>query len=473
MTGASSTAAARQLKTINPATEQVLKEYEIYTKEQLSRLVKQARQTFLEWKNNIDRRAEYLYSFSKELRKNKENLAKTVTQEMGKAIKEARSEVEKCAWTIEYYADHGKIFSTSEVVNTDARKSTITFQPLGVVGSIMPWNFPYWQSLRFAAPSLMAGNVIILKPASSTMQCGIEIENMFDKAGVPEGVFQTAIGDSAIAETLIDSNGINAVTFTGSVPVGAKVAQRATSQLKKTVLELGGSDPFIVCEDADIEKASTGAVKGRFINCGQSCIASKRFIVVKEIANEFTEKFVQKTEKLKVGDPLSDDTNLGPVVNAKSLDNMEGIVDRTIKSGAELLTGGERANSIGYFFRPTIFKNVLPTMEIAQEEVFGPIAPIITADNEEEAMGIANDSKFGLGASIWTQDLEKAEKLSEMVESGIVTVNSMVVSDPRVPFGGIKNSGFGRELSRYGMLEFVNIKSIRFYDQLIYDHHVE
>jgi acyl-CoA reductase-like NAD-dependent aldehyde dehydrogenase len=474
MTGASSTAAtARQLKTINPATEQVLKEYEIFNKEQLTRLVKQSRQTFLEWKNNIDRRSEHLYSFAKELRKNKESLAKTVTQEMGKAIKEARSEVEKCAWTIEYYADHGKIFSTSEIVNTDARKSTIKFQPLGVVGSIMPWNFPYWQSLRFAAPSLMAGNVIILKPASATMQCGIEIENMFKKAGAPEGVFQTAIGDSAIAEQLIDSNGINAVTFTGSVPVGAKVAQRATSQLKKTVLELGGSDPFIVCEDADIEKASTGAVKGRFINCGQSCIASKRFIVVEEIADEFTEKFVQKTEKLKVGDPLSDETDLGPVVNSKSLENMEGIVDRTIKSGAELLTGGERAYSPGYFLRPTIFKNVLPSMEIAQEEVFGPIAPIITAENEEEAMRIANDSKFGLGASIWTQDLEKAERLSETVESGIVTVNSMVVSDPRVPFGGIKNSGFGRELSRYGMLEFVNIKSVRFYDQLIYDHHVE
>ena len=474
MTGASSSAAtARQLKTINPATEQVLKEYEIFNKEQLTRLVKQSRQTFLEWKNNIDRRSEHLYSFAKELRKNKESLANIVTQEMGKAIKEARSEVEKCAWTIEYYADHGKIFSTSEIVNTDARKSTIKFQPLGVVGSIMPWNFPYWQSLRFAAPSLMAGNVIILKPASATMQCGIEIENMFNKAGVPAGVFQTAIGDSAIAEQLIDSNGINAVTFTGSVPVGAKVAQRATSQLKKTVLELGGSDPFIVCEDADIEKASTGAVKGRFINCGQSCIASKRFIVVEEIADEFTEKFVQKTEKLKVGDPLSDETDLGPVVNSKSLENMEGTVDRTIKSGAELLTGGERAYSPGYFLRPTIFKNVLPSMEIAQEEVFGPIAPIITAENEEEAMRIANDSKFGLGASIWTQDLEKAEKLSETVETGIVTVNSMVVSDPRVPFGGIKNSGFGRELSRYGMLEFVNIKSVRFYDQLIYDHHVE
>ena len=474
MTGASSTAAtAGKLKTINPATEQVLNEYEIFTKEQLDKLVKQARQTFLEWKNNIDRRAECLYSFAKALRKNKDNLAKIATQEMGKAIKEARSEVEKCAWTIEYYADHGKIFTAGEVVNTDARKSTIKFQPLGVVGSIMPWNFPYWQSLRFASPSLMVGNVIILKPASATMQCGIEIEKMFDKAGAPEGVFQTVVGDSAIAGTLIDSNGINAVTFTGSVPVGAKVAQRATSQLKKTVLELGGSDPFVVCEDADIDKASTGAVKGRFINCGQSCIASKRFIVVKEIADEFTEQFVQKTEKLKVGNPLSDDTDLGPVVNAKSLENMEGVVDRTIKSGAELLTGGERANSIGYYFSPTIFKNVLPAMEIAQEEVFGPIAPIISADNEEEAMRIANDSKFGLGASIWTQDLEKAEKLSEIVESGIVTVNSMVVSDPRVPFGGIKNSGFGRELSRYGMLEFANIKSVRFYDQLIYDHHVE
>jgi acyl-CoA reductase-like NAD-dependent aldehyde dehydrogenase len=474
MTGASSTAAtARQLKTINPATEEIINQYQIMTKEQINDKVKKARSTFPDWKRDIDKRTDFLYAFAKELRKNKEHLAKTVTQEMGKAIKEARSEVEKCAWTIEYYADHGKIFSTGEVVNTDARKSTITFQPLGVVGSIMPWNFPYWQSLRFAAPSLMVGNTIVLKPASATMQCGIEIEKMFEKAEVPEGVFQTAVGDSSIAETLIDSSGITAVTFTGSVPVGAKVAQRATSQLKKTVLELGGSDPFIVCEDADIEKASTGAVKGRFINCGQSCIASKRFIVVKEVADEFTERFVQKTEKLKVGDPLSDDTDLGPVVNAKSLENMEGIVDRTIKSGAELLTGGERANSIGYFFRPTIFKNVLPAMEIAQEEVFGPIAPIITADNEEEAMRIANESKFGLGASIWTQDLEKAERLSEMVESGMVTVNSMVVSDPRVPFGGIKNSGFGRELSRYGMLEFVNIKSVRFYDQLIFDHHVE
>ena len=463
----------KTIKTVNPATEEIIQEYEVMTKEQINDKVKKARNTFQNWKKDASKRTDLLHDFANELRKDKENLARTATKEMGKAIKESRSEVEKCAWAIEYYADHGQIFSTGEIVNTDARKSIITFQPLGVIGSIMPWNFPYWQGLRFAAPSLMVGNTIVLKPASATMQCGIEIEKTFDKAGVTQGVFQTLVGDSKIAETLIDSNGINAITFTGSVPVGAKVAQRATSKLKKTVLELGGSDPFIVCADADIEKASTGAVKGRFINCGQSCIASKRFIVVKEVVDEFTEKFVQKTEQLRVGDPLSEETDVGPLVNAKSLENMEGIVNRTSKTGAELLTGGERINGKGYFFKPAIFKNVSPEMEIAQEEVFGPVAPIITANDEKQALEMANDSKFGLGASIWTQDLEKAERLSSMVDSGIVTVNNVVVSDPRVPFGGIKNSGFGRELSRYGMLEFVNIKSVRFYDQLVHNHHVE
>ena len=376
------------------------------------------------------------------------------------------------SWTIEYYADNGKIFTSDEIVNTDARKSVIIFEPIGVIGSIMPWNFPYWQALRFAAPSLMAGNTIVLKPASATMQCGIEIEKAFINAGIPRGIFQTMIGDSSTAETLIDSE-INAVTFTGSVQVGGKVAQRATSQLKKTVLELGGSDPFIVCEDADIEKASTGAVKGRFINCGQSCIASKRFIVTKKIAGEFIEKFVSKTEKLRVGDPLLDDTDIGPLVNSKSLNNIESLVSKSVKEGAEVATGGERYNSKGFFYRPTILKKVSPKMEVASEEVFGPIAPVITVEEERDAIKVANNSKYGLGASIWTQDLEKAEKLSRAIESGIVTVNNVVISDPRVPFGGIKNSGFGRELSRYGMLEFVNVKSIRFYDQLVLNHHVE
>jgi acyl-CoA reductase-like NAD-dependent aldehyde dehydrogenase len=461
-----------KIKTINPTTEEIIQEYEIMTKEQIDDKVKKARNTFQDWKRNANKRTDLLHDFANELRKNKETLAKTATTEMGKPIKEARSEVEKCTWVMEYYADNGQIFSTDEVVNTDARKTVIKFQPIGVIGSIMPWNFPYWQALRFAAPSLMIGNTIVLKPASATMQCGIEIEKAFDRAGLPDGVFQTLVGDSSIAESLIDSD-INAVTFTGSVPVGAKVAQRATSQVKKTVLELGGSDPFIVCEDADVEKASSGATKGRFINCGQSCIASKRFIVVKNVANDFIEKFVQKTERLKVGDPLSDDTDIGPLVNASGLKKIDSQVKESVKEGAEVLTGGEQIGKKGYFYKPTVLKNVNPEMSIAQEEVFGPVAPIIVADDEVEAIELANNSDYGLGASIWTQDLDKAERLSSSVESGIVSVNNVVASDPRVPFGGVKKSGFGRELSRYGMLEFVNIKSVRLYDQLVHNHYVE
>ena len=462
-----------ELITINPTTEKIINKYTIMTKETVGTIVEKSRNAYKEWVKDLDKRIDSLYHVAQELRKNKENLSRTATNEMGKAIKEARAEIDKCVWAIEYFADNGKNFIHDESFNTDARKSIIKFEALGVIASIMPWNFPYWQALRFAAPSLIAGNTIVLKPASATMQCGIEIEKTFDKAGLSEGIFQTVIGDSSVAEILVDSD-VNAVTFTGSVPVGAKVAQRATSQLKKTVLELGGSDPFIVCADADIEKASTGAVKGRFINCGQSCIASKRFIVVKNIANEFIEKFIQKTEKLKVGDPSSDDTDLGPLVNAKALKTIESQVNDSIKEGAEILTGGEQiVGNKGYFYKPTILGNITPNMRIVNEEVFGPVAPTLIAENEKEAIKLANDSEFGLGASIWTQDLENAEVLSSIIKSGIVSVNNVVVSDPRVPFGGIKKSGFGRELSRYGMLEFVNIKSIRLYDQLIHEHYVE
>ncbi|MGB9167368.1 MAG: NAD-dependent succinate-semialdehyde dehydrogenase [Nitrososphaeraceae archaeon] len=462
-----------KFKTINPTTEEIVNEYENMSYENIDKTVIKAKNAFNTWKENFKKRDIYLHSFAIEFRKNKENLAKVATMEMGKPIKEARTEIEKCAWTMEYYADNGQVFMTDEIVNTDARKSFITFEPLGVIASIMPWNFPYWQALRFAAPSLIAGNTIVLKPASATVQCGLEIEKIFNKVGLPEGVFQTVVGNSNIAEYLIDSDNVNAVTFTGSVPVGSKVAQRATSQLKKTVLELGGSDPFIVCDDADIDKASAGAVKGRFINCGQSCIASKRFFVVKKVANEFIEKFTQNTEKLHVGDPLDENTDIGPLITLQSLEFIDEVIHSSIKDGAELLLGGERLSRKGYFYEPTILKNVTPKMRVAKEETFGPVAPITIVENEMEAIKFANESEFGLGASIWTQDLDKAERLSRLVQSGIVTVNSVVVSDPRVPFGGIKNSGFGRELSKYGLFEFVNIKSVRFYDQLIRNHHVE
>jgi acyl-CoA reductase-like NAD-dependent aldehyde dehydrogenase len=461
------------IKTVNPSTEEVIAEYENITKDEIINKTKKAKEAFYEWKKDSKKRTGFLHDFAQQLRKDKENLARTATIEMGKAIKEARSEVEKCAWAIEYFADNGPLFATDEIINADARKTVVAFEPIGVIGSVMPWNFPYWQAMRFTAPSLMVGNTAVLKPASATMQCGIQIEKTFDKVGLPEGVFQTLVGDSSIVEALIDSKYVNAMTFTGSVTAGSKVAQRATAKIKKTVLELGGSDPFIVCEDADIEKASSGAVKGRFINCGQSCIASKRFIVVKKIANEFIEKFVEKTEKLRVGDPLKDDTDMGPLVNSNGLEKLNNQVKGSIKEGAEVITGGEQMDGKGYFYKPTVIKNVTTKMTLAQEEVFGPVAPIIIADDDIGAIDIANDTEYGLGASIWTQDLDKADKFSKMVQSGIVSVNNVVASDPRVPFGGVKNSGFGRELSRYGMLEFVNIKTVRFYDQLVHQHHVE
>lgn len=460
------------IKTINPATEEIIAEYQNITEADLTSKVAKSREAFSKWKTDIKNRSVFLHLMAENLRKDKESLAKVATKEMGKPLKESLAEVEKCAWAMEFYGDNGETFLNPEIINTDARKSFVAFDPIGVIASIMPWNFPYWQALRFAAPSLMAGNTIVLKPASVTMQCGIEMEKLFLKTGFPEGVFQTLVSNSSMAEKLIDSN-INAVTFTGSNIVGAKVAQRATSQIKKCVLELGGSDPFIVCSDADVEKASTGAVKGRFINCGQSCIASKRFFVVKNLAKEFIEKFVQKVEKLNVGDPMSDSTDIGPLVNADGLNRIEEMVQDAVAKGARILTGGKRLKDKGYFYAPTVLDNITPDMMVAHEEVFGPVAPVTIVEDENEAIRLANSSQYGLGASIWTQNLDKAEKLSRQVESGIVTVNNVVISDPRIPFGGVKQSGFGRELSKYGMLEFVNVKSVRYYDQLVQYHRVE
>jgi succinate-semialdehyde dehydrogenase/glutarate-semialdehyde dehydrogenase/succinyl-CoA reductase len=441
-------------------------------KEQVFQLVGKAKRAFPEWKKDYEKRRSYIYNLVEYLIMNYIELGIVVTSEMGKPIKESTGEVEKCAWALEFYADHGDSFLADEVLNTDARKSFLTFEPLGVIGSIMPWNFPYWQALRFAAPCLMAGNVIVMKPSRITLQSGIEIEKAFTESGIPDGIFQTIVGSVESANHLIDSE-INAVTFTGSTNAGAKVGQRAANNLKKCVLELGGSDPFIVLDDAIIEKAVEGAVKGRFINCGQSCVASKRFFVGKNIAKDFIELFIKKASQLKVGDPTSIETDIGPLSSKDGLETISGIVEDAKMNGAEILLGGSEIDGKGYFYQPTILTNVKPNMRIAKEETFGPVAPITIVDNESEAIRLANDTEFGLGASIWTKDLAKAEKISRRIESGIVSVNNVVISDPRIPFGGIKHSGFGRELSRYGILEFVNIKSVRFYDNLTHHHYVE
>ena len=441
-------------------------------KDQVNQLVSKAKRAFPEWKKDYEKRRSYVYNLVEHLKKNKKELAKIATAEMGKTIKESIGEIEKCAWALEFYADYGDSFISDEVLNTDARKSFLTFEPLGVIGSIMPWNFPYWQALRFAAPCLMAGNVIVMKPSRVTIQSGIEIEKAFADAGIPDGIFQTVVGSVDSANHLIDSD-VNAVTFTGSTNAGAKVGERAAMNLKKCVLELGGSDPFIVLDDAIIEKAAEGAVKGRFINCGQSCVASKRFFVGKNIAENFIELFIKNASKLKVGEPSSMETDMGPLSSKESLETISSIVEDAKQKGAEILLGGSKMDRKGYFYQPTILTNIKPNMRIAKEETFGPVAPITIVENESEAVKLANDVEFGLGASIWTRDLQKAEKMSRRIESGIVSVNNVVLSDPRIPFGGIKHSGFGRELSRYGMLEFVNIKSVRFYDNLVHHHYVE
>jgi succinyl-CoA reductase len=461
-----------QITTVNPTTGEDIANYSAMDKNQVFDLVGKAKRAYPEWKKDYEKRRSYIYHLVEYLKKNKTELAKVATTEMGKPLKESIGEVEKCAWALEFYADHGDSFLADEVLNTDARKSFLTFEPLGVIGSIMPWNFPYWQALRFAAPCLMAGNVIVMKPSRITMQSGIEIEKAFTESGIPDGIFQTVVGSVESANHLIDSD-VNAVTFTGSTNAGAKVGERAARHLKKCVLELGGSDPFIVLDDAIIEKAAEGAVKGRFINCGQSCVASKRFFVGKNIADEFIDLFIKKASQLKIGDPMSIETDIGPLSSKDGLETISGIVEDAKEKGAEILLGGSEIDGKGFFYKPTILRNIKPNMRIAREETFGPVAPITIVENESEAVKLANESEFGLGASIWTKDLAKADKMSRRIESGIVSVNNVVISDPRIPFGGIKHSGFGRELSRYGMLEFVNLKSVRFYDNLTHHHYVE
>jgi succinate-semialdehyde dehydrogenase/glutarate-semialdehyde dehydrogenase/succinyl-CoA reductase len=446
-------------ETVNPATGKTLKRYKSSTKGDVDKAVTKAKKALEKWRQlSPAKRAIYLERTAKTLRAQKEKLARTITQEMGKPIKESLPEVAKCAWALEYYSENGPKFLNPEATKTDATDSYVAFDPLGVIGSIMPWNFPLWQCIRFAAPALMVGNTTVFKPSSITPQSGLALQNAFESTGSISGIFSIVLGSAQVANYLIESDTV-AVSFTGSVNAGRMVAQRASSQLKKFVLELGGSDPFIVLEDADIEAASTGAVAGRFINNGQSCIATKRIFVVKNVLDEFLEKLVKKTKSLRVGDPLSPETDIGPMVREDALKTLDGQVKDALRQGARLELGGER---------------LTPEMRMMKEETFGPAAPVMAVKDENEAIRHANNSEFGLGATVWGTDTRRAEKVAREISAGLVTVNNVVVSDPRMPFGGVRHSGIGRELSRYGMLEFTNIKSVRVYEKSPLAHaHVE
>jgi acyl-CoA reductase-like NAD-dependent aldehyde dehydrogenase len=452
--------AATIIETVNPTSGKVIAKYQNMTEDEIHERVNNARLALQTWKNlDIGERCSITRNLGRVMRKNKEAYAKLITEEMGKPIRQATAEIEKCAWLCDYYSETAETFLRDELIPTEFRKSFVSFEPLGVIAGIMPWNFPFWQAMRFAVPALTAGNVEILKHSSICLGSAIKLEEAFIEAGFPENVFQTVIGNSTVGETLIKSK-IDAVSVTGSINTGKRIAELASQDLKKFVLELGGSDPFIVLDDADLNQTAYMATQSRLLNTGQSCIAAKRFIVVKEIADKFTKLFVENTEAEQVGDPMNPKTTVGPLVRESQRQALSTQVqDAKIKEG-KILTGGNPVHGDGYFYEPTIVSNVSQDMKIIREEVFGPAAPIIIVNNEEEAVAEANNSEFGLGASIWTNNLERGMRLARRIQSGIVSINEMVKSDPRLPFGGTKLSGIGRELSEFGIKEFVNIKSV-------------
>src|SRR5713101_1374978 len=380
--------------------------------------------------------------------------------EMGKPVTQGEAEVEKCAWGCEYYAEHAARFLAPEPRETDAARSYVRFDPLGPVLAVMPWNFPFWQVFRFAAPALMAGNAGILKHASNVPRCALEIERVFRAAGLPEGLFGTVLVGPAAVPALIADARIRAVTLTGSDRAGSQVAEQAGRHLKKTVLELGGSDPFIVLEDADLERAATTAVEARLINSGQSCIAAKRFIVVEHVAERFLERFTSEMRARRVGDPLDPATQVGPQARLDLRENLHRQVQESVKRGARLVLGGQVPAGQGAFYPPTVLIAVEPGMPAFDQETFGPVAAVIRAKDEADAIRLANASPYGLGASVWTADVKRGERVAREIDAGSVFVNALVKSDPRLPFGGVKRSGYGRELSQYGLREFVNIKTV-------------
>ncbi|MCO6474497.1 MAG: NAD-dependent succinate-semialdehyde dehydrogenase [Melioribacteraceae bacterium] len=449
------------IETVNPATGKLVKKFDEIDEKQINVLIETAHSTFLEWKETtFEFRKKLMLKAAEILRTKKTDYGRTLTLEMGKTLKQAEAEVEKCAWVCEYYADNAEKILSDEIIKTDASESYVRFDPLGVVLAVMPWNFPLWQVFRFAAPALMAGNIGLLKHASNVPMSAIAIEEIFKDAGFPNGAFTTLLIGSSKVEKVINHKYVKAVTLTGSEPAGAKVASAAGKKLKKSVMELGGSDPFIILSDADLQEAVDVGVTARLINNGQSCIAAKRFIMVEDIADEYEQAFVEKMKAVKIGDPMLEDTELGPIAREDLLIELDTQIKNSVKAGAKILTGGERIDMEGYYYPATVISNVQKGMTAYEEELFGPAAIMIRAKDEEDAINIANDTDFGLGASLWTKDITKAKSLARKINSGSVFINGMVKSDPRLPFGGVNISGYGRELSHYGIKEFVNIKTV-------------
>ena len=409
---------------------------------------------------SIEERCELMKNAATVILENKQDYARTISLEMGKLYREALAEVEKCAWVCEYYAEFGPAFLADEEIASDASRSFVAYQPMGTVLAVMPWNFPFWQVLRFAAPALIAGNTGVLKHASNVPQCALAIEDIFRQAGFPENVFRTLMIRASQVQAVIEDPRVHAVTLTGSEPAGRKVASVASDNVKKSVLELGGSDAFVVLEDADLDLAVNQAVASRYLNCGQSCIAAKRFIVVDAIAEDFLARFKAGVEALQVGDPMDESTTMGPMARVDLRDELHQQVIDSINAGAIAVTGCEPIAGNGAYYKPSILDGVTPGVRAYQEEFFGPVAIVIRARDEADALRIANDSPFGLGGSVWTRDSKRGENFARQLQSGACFVNGMVKSDPRLPFGGTKRSGYGRELSRHGIREFVNAKTI-------------
>jgi acyl-CoA reductase-like NAD-dependent aldehyde dehydrogenase len=452
---------AEYIYSINPSTEEIMGSYQLHTEEQIEKTLSEAQKAFLAWKEeSFSKRSDLMRKAASCLRQNKLKYAGLMTAEMGKPIAESEFEVEKCAWNCEFYAENAERFLSKDPRVSSATESYIQYMPLGVILAIMPWNYPFWQVFRFAAPALMAGNTAILKHASNVPQCALAIEEIFREAGFPAGAFQTLFVPGARVSKLIEHPAIAAITLTGSESAGSQAASCAGRVLKKTVMELGGSDPFIVLADADLDLAIKTGVRARYQNAGQSCIAAKRFIVVEPIFQEFQNRFVQAVRDLKTGDPSDRFTQIGPLARAEFIVDLERQIRESVAKGAVLAIGGNRGKGKGYYFEPTVLTEVQPDMPAGCEELFGPVAALIRARDTEDAIQIANSTPFGLGSSLWTSDLEAAKQLACRIEAGQVFVNYMVFSDPRLPFGGIKRSGYGRELSELGIREFVNIQTV-------------